>query len=58
MEDVATPFNVNHVVEGTAWTGACGGTRVVLDKDGANECESRTEKQHKAERDCPQIIFC
>ena len=52
MEDVATPFDVNHVVKGTAWTGA-GSMRTgsVVDKDGTNECESRTEKQHKAERD-------
>ena len=51
MEDVATPFDVNHVVKGTAWTGAGMGTGCVFDKYGANECEGRTEKQHKAERD-------
>ena len=49
MEEVAIPFDVNHVVKGMAGTG--GGTRGVLDKDGTNECEYRTENQHKAERD-------
>jgi hypothetical protein len=51
MEDVATPFDVNHVVKGMAWTGVGMGTGCVFDKDGTNEGKGRTEKQHKAERD-------